>query len=102
MGWLCIVACYDSIVVTSEDTGTVSATTACQQPVGQPAKEKHRIGHTTPGMSIFSPQSYSKLVRTKLEHVLRTLLLTKQHVSAFDILYSMQCRKKRVYIYIYL
>lgn len=50
VGWLCTVACYDSIVVTSEDTGTISATTTCQQLAVQPAKEKHRIGHTTPGM----------------------------------------------------
>ncbi|EFN82357.1 Phosphofurin acidic cluster sorting protein 2 [Harpegnathos saltator] len=48
VGWLCIVACYDSIVVTSEDTATVSATTTYQQLAGQPAREKHRIGHTTP------------------------------------------------------
>ncbi|XP_011642208.1 phosphofurin acidic cluster sorting protein 2 isoform X2 [Pogonomyrmex barbatus] len=34
--------------VTNEDTGTVSATTTCQQLAGQPTKEKHRIGHTTP------------------------------------------------------
>lgn len=50
MDWLCIVACYDSIVVTSEDTGTVPTTIAHQQSAGQPTKEKHRIGHTTPGM----------------------------------------------------
>ncbi|EFN73764.1 Phosphofurin acidic cluster sorting protein 2 [Camponotus floridanus] len=48
VGWLCTVACYDSIVVTSEDTGTISATTTCQQPSGHPAREKHRVGHTTP------------------------------------------------------
>lgn len=50
VGWLCTVACYDSIVVTNEATGTISATTTCQQFAGQPAKEKHRIGHTIPGM----------------------------------------------------
>ncbi|XP_077281116.1 phosphofurin acidic cluster sorting protein KrT95D isoform X3 [Temnothorax americanus] len=35
-------------VVTNEDTGTISATTTCQQPAGQSTKEKHRVGHTTP------------------------------------------------------
>ncbi|XP_011695834.1 PREDICTED: phosphofurin acidic cluster sorting protein 2 isoform X1 [Wasmannia auropunctata] len=35
-------------VVTNEDTGPISATTTCQQSASQPAKEKHRIGHTTP------------------------------------------------------
>ncbi|KYN14988.1 Phosphofurin acidic cluster sorting protein 2 [Trachymyrmex cornetzi] len=44
----CTVACYDSIVVTNETAGTISATTTCQQLAGQPTKEKHRIGHTTP------------------------------------------------------
>ncbi|XP_029170950.1 phosphofurin acidic cluster sorting protein 2 isoform X2 [Nylanderia fulva] len=34
--------------VTNEDTGTISTNATCQQPVGQPTKEKHRIGHTTP------------------------------------------------------
>lgn len=57
VGWLCTVACYDSIVVTSEGTGTISATTTCQQLAGQPAKEKQRIGHTTPGMYVMSINS---------------------------------------------
>ncbi|KAG5309341.1 PACS2 protein, partial [Acromyrmex insinuator] len=35
-------------VVTNETAGTISATTTCQQLAGQPTKEKHRIGHTTP------------------------------------------------------
>ncbi|XP_018369659.1 PREDICTED: phosphofurin acidic cluster sorting protein 2 isoform X2 [Trachymyrmex cornetzi] len=34
--------------VTNETAGTISATTTCQQLAGQPTKEKHRIGHTTP------------------------------------------------------
>ncbi|KAG5336338.1 PACS2 protein, partial [Acromyrmex charruanus] len=35
-------------VVTNETAGTISTTTTCQQLAGQPTKEKHRIGHTTP------------------------------------------------------
>ncbi|KYQ54186.1 Phosphofurin acidic cluster sorting protein 2 [Trachymyrmex zeteki] len=37
--------------VTNEATGIISATTTCQQLAGQPTKEKHRIGHTTPGLN---------------------------------------------------
>ncbi|KAK1132575.1 hypothetical protein K0M31_013960, partial [Melipona bicolor] len=35
-------------VVTNEETGSTPATAIGQQSIGQPAKEKHRIGHTTP------------------------------------------------------
>ncbi|CAK9822163.1 Phosphofurin acidic cluster sorting protein 2 [Anthophora retusa] len=35
-------------VVTNEETGSTPATAIGQQSAGQPAKEKHRIGHTTP------------------------------------------------------
>ncbi|XP_018352868.1 PREDICTED: phosphofurin acidic cluster sorting protein 2 isoform X1 [Trachymyrmex septentrionalis] len=35
-------------VVTNETAGTISTITTCQQLAGQPTKEKHRIGHTTP------------------------------------------------------
>ncbi|XP_076235348.1 phosphofurin acidic cluster sorting protein KrT95D isoform X2 [Calliopsis andreniformis] len=34
--------------VTNEETGSTPATAVGQQSAGQPAKEKHRIGHTTP------------------------------------------------------
>ncbi|XP_018352869.1 PREDICTED: phosphofurin acidic cluster sorting protein 2 isoform X2 [Trachymyrmex septentrionalis] len=34
--------------VTNETAGTISTITTCQQLAGQPTKEKHRIGHTTP------------------------------------------------------
>ncbi|KZC06685.1 Phosphofurin acidic cluster sorting protein 2 [Dufourea novaeangliae] len=48
VGWLCIVACYDSVVVTNEETGNAPATAVGQQSAGQLPKEKHRVGHTTP------------------------------------------------------
>jgi len=48
--WVGFALLHVTIVVTNEDTGTISATTTCQQSASQPAKEKHRIGHTTPGM----------------------------------------------------
>ncbi|XP_012153640.1 phosphofurin acidic cluster sorting protein KrT95D isoform X3 [Megachile rotundata] len=35
-------------VVTNEETGSTPTTAVGQQSAGQPAKEKHRIGHTTP------------------------------------------------------
>ncbi|XP_033324293.1 phosphofurin acidic cluster sorting protein KrT95D isoform X1 [Megalopta genalis] len=35
-------------VVTNEETGSTSATAVGQQSAGQPPKEKHRVGHTTP------------------------------------------------------
>lgn len=35
-------------VVTNEETGSTPATAIGQQSAGQPTKEKHRIGHTTP------------------------------------------------------
>ncbi|XP_017793780.1 PREDICTED: phosphofurin acidic cluster sorting protein 2, partial [Habropoda laboriosa] len=35
-------------VVTNEETGSTPATAIGQQSAGQPAKEKHRVGHTTP------------------------------------------------------
>nr|KAF7439663.1 hypothetical protein H0235_002054 [Vespula pensylvanica] len=48
VGWLCTVACYNSVVVTRGEADNNAMSTVNQHYVGsQPAKEKQHIGHVT-------------------------------------------------------
>ncbi|OAD55029.1 Transmembrane emp24 domain-containing protein eca [Eufriesea mexicana] len=69
-------------VVTNEETGSTPATAIGQQSTGQPAKEKHRIGHTTPGLYFHIAETERKCFIDEIPD--ETTVLVNYKVELYD------------------